>query len=216
MKHTYLYIKTHSSGLKYLGKTVQNPYTYMGSGTHWIRHLDKHGIEHTTEILFETNDKLLFKETALYYSHLYNIAESNEWANIVHEQGDGGDTPHSPAYQAHIASKNFLYGEKNGFHGMKHTDKTKRKISEANRGRGLGIPKNHGDKLKSVWAEKGHPRKGKEPWNKGKKGSQSRTQNMMESYSIKVIFEGVEYPSLNAASRATGLSAYKIKIATTK
>jgi len=38
----------------------------------------------------------------------------------------------------------------------------------------------------------------------------------MESYSIKVIFEGVEYPSLNAASRATGLSAYKIKIATTK
>lgn len=128
----YLYVKTHPTGLKYLGKTVQDPSKYKGSGTHWLRHLNKHGEEHTTEILFETEDKELFREKAIYYSKLYNVVESNEWANIVPEQGDGGDTSMSPAFQAHIASGNFLYGEKNGFYGKQHSEETKRKISEAN------------------------------------------------------------------------------------
>ena len=212
----YLYVKTHPTGLKYLGKTVQDPSKYKGSGTHWLRHLKKHGEEHTTEILLETDDKELLKEKAIYYSKMYNVVESKEWANIVPEQGDGGDTSMSPAYQAHIASGNFLYGKKNGFYGKKHTEETKRLMSENSKGQGLGIPKNHGEKLKQVWAEIGHPRQGKEPWNKGGKGLQTRTLDAMESYSIKIMFEGVEYPSLNAASRATGISPYKLKKATSK
>ena len=36
----YLYVKTHNkSGLKYLGKTIQNPFKYKGSGTYWLRHI---------------------------------------------------------------------------------------------------------------------------------------------------------------------------------
>lgn len=212
----YLYVKTHATGLKYLGKTVGDPYKYNGSGTHWLRHLKKHGQEHTTEILFETDDKELLKEKALYYSKLYNVVESKEWANIVPEQGDGGDTSMSPAYQAHIASGNFLYGEKNGFYGKKHTEEYKRKMSELKKGQGLGIAKNHGDKIKAFWEGKDHANKGVTPWNKGKTGLQTRTLDTMESYSIKIVFEGVEYPSIKAASRATGLSPYKIKKATSK
>ena len=212
----YLYVKTHATGLKYLGKTVQDPNKYKGSGTYWLRHLNKYGQEHTTEILFETDDKELFREKALYYSNLYNVVESKEWANIVPEQGDGGDTTMSPAYQSHIASGNFLYGEKNGFYGKKHTEEYKRRMSELKMGQGLGIPKNHGDKLKAVWAEIGHPREGKEPWNKGKTKTRNRTLEEMASFSIAVVYEGVEYPSLNAASRATGISPYKLKKATTK
>jgi hypothetical protein len=33
----YLYKKIHNkTGLKYLGKTTQNPYSYQGSDTGWI------------------------------------------------------------------------------------------------------------------------------------------------------------------------------------
>jgi hypothetical protein len=212
----YLYIKTHATGLKYLGKTVGDPYKYKGSGTHWLRHLNKHGEEHTTEILFETDDKELFKEKALYYSNLYNVVESKEWANIVPEQGDGGNTSMSPAYQSHIASGNFLYGEKNGFYGKKHTEETKRMIGEKTKIANTGKVRNgeqrqrYSENNSRYWA-------GKKTWNAGKTGVQrKRTPEEMASFSKAVTYEGVEYPSINAASRATGLSPFKIKKATSK
>ena len=94
---------------------------------------------------------------------------------------------------------------------MSHTENTKQKISEARKGKGTG-PKNHGDKIKAFWEGKDHANKGRIPWNKGKSGVQTkRTPEQMASFCRKVVFEGTEYPSLEAASRATGLSAYKIK-----
>lgn len=63
MLNTYLYVKTHNkTGLKYLGKTVRNPYSYKGSGTRWINHIKKHGNDVKTQILFETNDKEKLKK----------------------------------------------------------------------------------------------------------------------------------------------------------
>lgn len=91
----YLYVKTHQeTGLKYLGKTnKQDPHQYPGSGIHWIRHLKLHGYTYTTEILKEcqTNDEL--KEWGMYYSNLWNIVESDKWANLKPETGDGGNKP---------------------------------------------------------------------------------------------------------------------------
>ena len=56
----YLYLKTHNlTGLKYLGKTIKDPYEYSGSGIVWTRHLKSHGNDVTTEILFATNNKRL-------------------------------------------------------------------------------------------------------------------------------------------------------------
>ena len=203
----YLYVKTHPTGLKYLGKTVGDPHSYKGSGTHWLRHLNKHGEEHTTEILFETDDKELFKEKALYYSNLYNVVESKEWANIVPEQGDGGDTSMSPAYQAHIASGNFLYGEKNGFYGKQHTEETKRKISENRKGKGTG-PKS--DETRQSMRENHHRYwQGKVAHNKGiKYGPHSDLEKAKRGKPLR--FEGNVYSGKNAASAATGLSPYKI------
>jgi 5-methylcytosine-specific restriction endonuclease McrA len=41
----YLYVKTHNkTGLKYLGKTEQDPFVYLGSGKRWLNHLNKHGV----------------------------------------------------------------------------------------------------------------------------------------------------------------------------
>lgn len=44
----YLYIKQHTvTGLKYFGKTItKDPIKYNGSGTHWIRHINKHDRRH--------------------------------------------------------------------------------------------------------------------------------------------------------------------------
>jgi len=88
----YLYVKTHNiTGLKYLGKTSNgDPINYRGSGTYWMKHLKVHGYDVTTEIIKEckTNDEI--KEWGIYYSRLWNVVESKEWANLCEESGDGG------------------------------------------------------------------------------------------------------------------------------
>jgi hypothetical protein len=114
----YLYVKTHNkTGLKYLGKTVaQDPHLYKGSGKRWRAHCQKHGYDYSTEILFQSNCKNEIKEKGLYYSRLWNIVESKEWANLMPEQCDGGDTSMSDTYKAGIktrdtsGSKNSMYG----------------------------------------------------------------------------------------------------------
>ena len=88
----YLYIKTHqTTGLKYFGKTVQDdPYKYKGSGTYWKSHLKKHGNLVDTEVLgYFTKDEV--EPIALKFSKDNNIVESEEWANLIEENGlDGG------------------------------------------------------------------------------------------------------------------------------
>lgn len=88
----YLYLKTHNkTGLKYLGKTISDPYEYTGSGKYWKRHLEIHGCDITTTILRECSTKEEVKVWGEYFSTLWNIVESNEWANLKPESGDGGD-----------------------------------------------------------------------------------------------------------------------------
>lgn len=96
MKHfypTYLYIKTHNkTGLKYFGKTTNNPFTYYGSGKHWLAHLKKYGYDITTEILGYYIDKDECQSAALEFSILNDIVNSKKWANIILENGlDGGN-----------------------------------------------------------------------------------------------------------------------------
>jgi hypothetical protein len=88
----YLYKKTHRvTGLKYLGKTTsKNPHKYQGSGVYWTKHINKHGNDCDTEILKECKSKDELKEWGLYYSKLWNVVESTDWANLKMEMGDGG------------------------------------------------------------------------------------------------------------------------------
>lgn len=87
----YLYVKTHNkTGLKYLGKTVsKDPHAYAGSGKYWKNHLRKHGYDYTTEILQECSSAEELKYWGNYYSKLFDVVESNEWANLMPEVGDG-------------------------------------------------------------------------------------------------------------------------------
>jgi hypothetical protein len=88
----YIYKKTHKkTGLKYLGYTKNNPQNYPGSGIKWTRHLKKYGEDVITEILETCETKEDVKIRGRYYSDLWNVAESSEWANLKKEEGDGGD-----------------------------------------------------------------------------------------------------------------------------
>lgn len=127
-KPTYLYIKTHKiTGLKYFGKTTRNPNTYLGSGIRWRAHLKKHGTEVITEILNNGQaytDEKVFKEDAMNFSNKFNIVNSNEWANLMIEQGSGGDTSASENYQKSLKLRN-MNGENNPMYGK--TSKSKGK-----------------------------------------------------------------------------------------
>lgn len=87
----YLYVKTHrKTGLKYLGKTTNlNPHKYTGSGIDWKQHLKEHGAEYDTEIIKECTSKEELSQWGRYYSKLWNVAESKEWANRIPETGGG-------------------------------------------------------------------------------------------------------------------------------
>lgn len=94
MKQT-LYLKTHrQTGLKYLGKTSSDPFTYPGSGVRWTNHLRVHGNDVDTQILAECESNEEIAVIGEYYSTLWNVVESDEFANLKPETGDGGSYPH--------------------------------------------------------------------------------------------------------------------------
>ena len=93
---TYLYIKQHSiTGKKYFGKTISdNPHKYQGSGTVWLRHIKKHGKEFVKTIWVSdvyTDTSII--EIALHFSKENNIVESDDWANLMLENGLDGTPP---------------------------------------------------------------------------------------------------------------------------
>lgn len=111
----YLCVKTHRiTGLKYLCQTKsKNPHKYLGSGIYWRRHLEAHGPNITTNIIKECVSKEELSQWGKYYSDLWNVVESKEWANLIPESGSGGRA---------------IWGES---HGMKRPE-VKAKISGEN------------------------------------------------------------------------------------
>ena len=153
----YLYLKTHKlTGLKYLGKTERDDFhAYPGSGVYWKRHLNKHGYDYTTQCLLKTESQDELKQTGLFFSKLWNIVDSFEFANLTKEDGNGGGNlkhlPRTKEWKANISKSKT--GDKNpmwkdgrsaiarlrprkpkgetGMFGLSHTDDTKRKISQS-------------------------------------------------------------------------------------
>lgn len=90
----YLLVKTHTiTGLKYLCQTKRrDPYKYLGSGIYWKKHIRQHGKHINTEIIRECKNLEELKYWGVYYSELWNIVSSKEWANLIPESGTGGKT----------------------------------------------------------------------------------------------------------------------------
>ena len=126
---TYLYIKKHSiTGLKYFGKTSKkDPYKYLGSGTRWKRHIKKHGRQFVetlwvSELYYDTS----IIDHALHFSNENNIVLSDEWANLVLENGIDGAIKGTKFSDAHKEKMSYL---RKGRPGHPHSAETKEKLS---------------------------------------------------------------------------------------
>lgn len=123
-KPTWLYIKQHNiSGIKYFGKTIRDPNTYLGSGLYWIRHLKKYGQNISTiwARLFTNKEELI--EFALKFSQDNNIVQSKDWANLKVEDGlMGGDTGITKEGRRVLSEKSS---------SRRHSIETKEKIRNA-------------------------------------------------------------------------------------
>lgn len=170
MKKHYILLKIHNTtGLKYLCKHVtqyeSTCYSYPGSGVYWKRHLEKHGNDVSTEILKACNTLAEAKEVGEYYSTLWNVVESTEFANLVTEQGQGGAEP-VKFRKNHPGWRGLrLVGDDNP---AKRLD-VREKISQKLKGRIFN------DETKKKLSE---AKKGKEPWNKGKPNPYAQTAHM--------------------------------------
>lgn len=97
---TYLYIKTHNvTGLKYFGKTTQDPFLYNGSGTYWKKHLKKHGLDVSTTIVGAYDDLNECELAALAFTRDNDIVNSKEWANLIEENGQDGAPVGHPGHR---------------------------------------------------------------------------------------------------------------------
>lgn len=122
----YLYVKTHNkTGLKYLGKTTKNPYTYLGSGVDWKRHLNEYGEDHSTQVIQECQTNHELNKWGRYYSNLWNVSESLEWANRIPETGGG---------YCNIESSKKISAKLKGKKKPIRTDEHKKNLSNANKG----------------------------------------------------------------------------------
>lgn len=115
----FLMIKTHNTtGLKYLCQTRRkDPFKYLGSGVYWRKHLKKHGEDITTEVVgvYETQQELSVAGVKL--SEEYGVVRSDNWANLVPEEGTGGDTSKTSSYKKGMKSRKSMAGENNPMYG---------------------------------------------------------------------------------------------------
>jgi hypothetical protein len=161
MKTYSIYVKRLPNGSLYLGRTQENPYLYLGSGTIWKRAIKKHGYtvaDIETWVLHTTPNLEEVKEFGVYYSKLFNVVKSNMWLNLVEESGQGLTNPSEELRQR-------LSKAKLGVRRKPFTEQTKNRISEGLKGRKLSeehrlkiteINKSQKEREKRSKALKGH------------------------------------------------------------
>ena len=90
----WLMLKTHiDTGLNYLCYTTKiDPYSYTGSGKRWKNHLKKHGIKIGNYVVGVYDNESDLINAGRRFSEFWNIVESENFANLRVEEGDGGDT----------------------------------------------------------------------------------------------------------------------------
>lgn len=120
----YLYVKTHTkTGIKYFGKTEQNPYLYEGSGKKWKKLLKEQGSEHQTEVVFSSNDLNEIRKFAEEYSEKNDIVNDSNFANMIEESGG--------YWMGNKANPNYKHGRAVNWKSNKKVQKLNDKIRNA-------------------------------------------------------------------------------------
>ena len=179
---TWLYIKQHNkTGLKYFGKTTKDPYKYRGSGKYWKDHIRKHGNDVKTIWCELFDNKEILTEYAMKFSKENNIVESDEWANLILENGIDGNVPGNKA-SAELRQKlsQAHKGQVPWNKGIPRPQEVKDAVSKANSGKvawNKGIPRDN--KVKDAVSR---ANKGKTAWNKGKSRTEEEKQKMRDGW----------------------------------
>lgn len=143
MTEIVLYLKTHNiTGMKYLGQTSRDPYKYQGSGLDWKAHIKENGYDVSTQILLITNDMNELAETGLFFSKLWDVQKSKDFANRVPEGGKGGVA----GIKLTEEHKRKLKENHVGNTGKKCSEETRQKIITAMTG--MVFTEDHKSKLK--------------------------------------------------------------------
>lgn len=83
--------KAYPTGLMYLCQTsLPDPYTYKGSGKRWLNHYRAHRPHIVTWVICECESLEDLRAAGIFYSKLWNVVESDDWANLREEDGMGG------------------------------------------------------------------------------------------------------------------------------
>jgi hypothetical protein len=186
IKPTYLCIKQHSiTKKKYFCKTTKpDPIKYLGSGTYWNDHINKHGKQFVETIwLSDLYTDTSISEHALHFSAENNIVESDAWANLKPENGlDGGTSKGSMSDDGRDRISKSRTGNSPWNKGVPMSEEQKKILSIANTGTirseeskqkqsnsTSGIPKSEDHKSKISAANKGQI-----PYSKGKPMSEEQ------------------------------------------
>ena len=165
----YVYIKTHNiTGLMYFGIThKEDVHKYRGSGKYWKNHIKKHGYDVTTSLVFQTGSQ---EEATLFceeFSTLRNIVQSDEWANLIVENGFTGNPKGIIFSEEHRKklSEKLLGNQWN--RGKSLSEETRQKMGQSRIGNQnrRGVPHSDETKAKMSAARKG---KSRGPYNKVK------------------------------------------------
>jgi hypothetical protein len=132
----YLMIKEiEQTGLKYLckrrkTKNPQDHINYVGSGKLWRRILNAHPEYTIKTTVLGLYDKTDLAKYGLYYSKMWNIVESKEWANLMPEVGDGGITHKNTHPYKNIKTGKIVFKKKcpKGYVPYANTQKPSRVI----------------------------------------------------------------------------------------
>jgi len=197
----YLYLKTHNqTKLKYLGFTSRDPFKYRGSGKYWKRHIESHGYDVTTQILLATEDKSELKETGIFFSKLWNIVTSKEYANLTEESAYGGATftgkKHSKEARMKMSrSKAGKTSSRKGIIAGPHSEEHRQNISKA---------------LKDRFFSEQHKHKISESL-KGRTRSPEHTAKLAKAISTKISFRGNTYYGFKEIEEKFDTTKYFIK-----
>jgi hypothetical protein len=164
--------------------------------------LKQHGKDIKTTILFSTENKTEFKKVATEYSLKFDVVNSKKWANLIIEEGQGGNT----IIDKQFHSQKTSFGIKNSKNYPKLLEhlKEQRKINQplaakAAKEKLTGIPKSEEHKY-NMRGERAHVNQTGSKNNNAKCietpfgvfGSIREASNKIEGYTYKMIWDRLQ------------------------